>query len=35
MGKGSRGCLGEGGEGARPNWPADGDGSLKGVSEVW
>ena len=34
MGKGSRGCLGEGGEGIGPNRLADGDGSWKGVGEV-
>ena len=29
MGKGSRGCLGEGGEDVRPNRLADGDDCLK------
>ena len=34
MGKGLGGCLGEGGEGVRPNRPTDGDGRWKGVGEV-
>ena len=34
MGKGSIGCLGEGGEGTGPNKPVDGDGRWKGVGKV-
>ena len=34
MGKGLGGCLGEGGECAEPNRPADGDNHWKGVGEV-
>ena len=34
MGKGSGGCLSEGGEGAGPNRTIDGDDRWKGVGEV-